>query len=122
MPVATAVAMGGMLFVAVGVVVRLVRSLIPVSIEVPLAIVILVTAMVSIMFSFIPFLSAWAVWRGWKSGRVLVTIVSAVALLSSLTFADVLHVVIGAAAIAAGIAIHLPPARVYEVDIRASGK
>lgn len=120
MPIAVFVATGGMLLITAGVVIRLILIAIASPPDVPATGRIIFTILGAIVIGFLPALSAWAVWRGWKSGPVLVTIVAAVAVLYSPSFGDLLGLVCGVSAIAAAVAIYLPSARRYAFDVRVS--
>lgn len=120
MPIAVFIAIGGMLLITAGVVIRLLLIAINSPADVPVSGRIIVTILGSIVLGFLPALSAWAVRRGWKSGPVLVTIVAAVAVFYSLIFGDLLGLVCGVAAVSAVVAIYLPSARRYAFDVRLS--
>lgn len=120
MPIAVFVAIGAMLLITPGVVVRLILMSVTSSLDVSASTVVFVTILGSIVLGFLPAVAAWAVRRGWKSGPVLVTIVAAFAVYYSLGFGDLLAVVCALAAIASVVAIYRPSARKYESDMRGS--
>lgn len=77
------------------------------------------TLAMSIMLSFLPFLTAWALRSGWKSAPILATIVGAWVAPEIFGYADILNVIGGAAAIVTIVAVWLPSARRYGRELRA---
>ena len=118
-PISVLVAIGGMLLITAGVVVRLILMTATSSVEASAAPRMFVTIVGSVVLGFLPALSAWAVSRAWRSASVLVTIVAAFAVFYSLGYRDLLAVSCAVAGIASVVAINRPSARKYRLDRRA---
>ena len=118
-PPVVLIALFGMLAVASVNVSLVVRAAIDPPTNTSVGVVIGVTIAAGILLSFLPLLAEWALRSGWKSAPVIVTIVGVWTAPQILGYEDILGVVCGAAALAAVIAVWLPSARKYGVDLRA---
>ena len=118
MPISVLVAIGGMLLITAGVVVRLILIAATSSVDASAAARVFVTIVGSVVLGFLPAVSAWAIRRAWRSASVLVTIVATFAVFYSLGYRDLLAVSCAVSGIASVVAINRPSARRYALDRR----